>query len=65
MTKNQLIEFIEDVAQIAKYLSWKSEVGDTKAMELIEATHKGKYGSYEGIWPQFDQVVEELRAKLP
>ena len=51
------LQFIIDVAQIAKYKLWDSDVGDYKAQQLIDEIHNNKYGSTAGIWVQFNRLI--------
>lgn len=61
MISEKDFQFIQDVFEIAKYLNWRNEVGALKAQAIIDNIHKGKYGSKEGVWPQFAKLLERLK----
>lgn len=52
------IAFHRDVFEIAKYLAWDSDIGRSKAQEIMDSIHKGKYGSKSGIWVQYKDFLE-------
>ena len=67
MTQNKVIKstnLIEDVIQITKYLLWDTDIGNTKAQNVINDIHAGKYGSREGIWPQVEKAINIIKANL-
>ena len=57
MTNEKFLDFVQDVRDIAVYLNWDNEPGKKLAQEIIDEIHKGKYGSKEGIWPQFEKAM--------
>ena len=52
------IAFHRDVFEIAKYLAWNSDIGRSKAQEIVDSVHAGKYGSKSGIWIQYEQMLD-------
>jgi len=58
------ISLIEDIIQIAKYFQWDSEIGKEKAYLIMDEIHKGKYGAFEGIWPQTEKAIDKIKKNL-
>lgn len=59
------ILLIAGVIRVAKYLYWKSEIGNEKAQAIIDEIHAGKYrDSHCGVWAQtegaFMRIVNHL-----
>lgn len=51
---------LADILEVAKYLYWNNEVGDTKASVIINDIHNGKYGSREGVWIQAEKALDDM-----
>lgn len=63
MDVKQRNQFHRDVFEIAKYLCWFSDVGNEKAREIIHEIHEGKYGSHQGIWIQYGNLLDEIEGE--
>lgn len=61
--KEEDLDFIRDVGSIAKLTLWNTANGNILAQEIIAEIHKGRYGSKEGIWVQFNDLLERLEGR--
>lgn len=56
------ILLLADVLEVAKFLYWKSEIGDKKAQEIIDRIHARKYGCGSGVWVQASGALSRILA---
>jgi hypothetical protein len=49
---------IRQAVEFGKYKAWDSEVGEEKAMSIMNDFHNGLYGSKCGMWVQVNEAVE-------
>lgn len=53
---------IRQAVEFGKYKAWNSEVGEQKAMSIVDDFNNGLYGSKNGMWVQVNEAVELLES---